>query len=227
MPRGARGASVKIVDRRATARLVFALTAACVVAALAVQLPLSYHAAGTRFTGWGAVANVFAFFTVQSNLLVGVATALLAVRPERSAALFAVVRLAGLVGITVTFAVFHTVLSGLQDLSGAAAVADALFHTLVPLLAVAGWLLLGPRGLATYRTAALALVFPLLWGAFTLLRGPVADFYPYPFVDVRDLGYPRVLVNVALVGVLFYGLAAAAAALDRRLSGLRARTASP
>jgi hypothetical protein len=210
-----------IVDRRVLARVVFAVTAACVVAGLAVQLPVSYHATGGRFTGWAAVANTFAYFTVQSNLLVALTTGLLAVRPGLRSPAFAAARLAGLVGIAVTFVVFHTVLAGLQDLDGAALVADTLFHTVVPLLAVGGWLLLGPRGLADRRAAALALVFPLLWGTFTLLRGPVADFYPYPFVDVRQLGYARVLVNVALVGVLFYGLALGAAAADRRLPGLR------
>jgi hypothetical protein len=169
---------------------------------------------------------VFAYFTVQSNIIVGVTTAMLAIRPERTSTLFAALRLIGLVAITVTFAVFHTVLAGLQDLTGQAAFADALLHTVVPVLAVAGWLVFGPRGLATYRVAAFALIFPLAWGAFTLLRGPTAGFYPYPFIDVRSLGYPRVLVNVALVGVLFYGLALAAAALDRRLPGRRPELAA-
>ena len=52
------------------------------------------------------------------------------------------------------------------------------------------------------------------------MAGPIVDFYPYPFIDVRSLGYPRMFVNVALVGALFYALAAAAVALDARLPGL-------
>jgi hypothetical protein len=209
------------VDRRSLARIVFALTAAAVLVGLVVQLGVSYRFVGGRFSGWAAVGNVFAYFTVQSNILVGVTTALLALRPERASTLFAVLRLTALVAITVTFAVFHTVLAGLQDLSGQAAFADALLHTVVPVLAVGGWLVFGPRGLATHRVAVFTLIFPLAWAAFTLLRGPAADFYPYPFIDVRTLGYPRVLVNVALVGVLFLGLALAAATLDRRLPGRR------
>jgi hypothetical protein len=212
------------MDRRAAARALFALTALAVVVALAVQLPLSAGAVGGHFTTPAArVANVFCFFTIQSNILVAVTTGMLAWRPERESTAFAAVRLAALVGITVTFLVFHTVLSGLQELSGAAAFTDFVFHTLVPLLALGGWFAFGPRGLVSWRVAAYALLFPLLWGLFTLVRGPIVDFYPYPFIDVRSLGYPRVLVNVALVGVLFYGLAAAAVALDGRLPGLGAR----
>jgi hypothetical protein len=212
------------MDRRAAARALFALTALAVVVALAVQLPLSAGNAASQFTRPGArVLNTFCYFTIQSNILVAITAGMLAWRPERSSTVFAAVRLAALVGITVTFAVFHTVLSGLQELAGAAAFTDFVFHTLVPLLAVAGWVAFGPRGLVSWRVAGYALLFPLLWGLFTLIRGPIVDFYPYPFIDVRSLGYPRVLVNVALVGVLFYALAAAAVALDGRLPGLRSR----
>ena len=79
----------------------------------------------------------------------------------------------------------------------------------------------GPRGIVSWRVAALTLLFPVLWGIFTLVRGPIVDFYLYPFIDVRSLGYLRVLLNIVLVGVLFYGVAAAAVALDGRLPGLR------
>ena len=171
------------------------------VVALAVQLPLTAGTEGGHFATPGArVSTMFCYFTIQSNVLVGITTGMLAWRPERSSAVFAVVRLAALVAILVTFAVFHTVLSGLQELTGAAAFTDLVFHTLVPLLAVAGWVAFGPRGLVSWRVAAYTLLFPLLWGVFTLVRGPIVDFYPYPFIDVRSLGYPHVFVNVALVG---------------------------
>lgn len=212
------------MDQRVLARGLFALTALAVLVGLVVQVEVTAGIRGGHFPGLGArVFNLFCYFTVQSNLIVGVTTALLALRLERTSTVFAVFRLAGVVAILVTFVVFHTVLSGLQELSGKAAFSDFVFHTLVPLLALAGWVAFGPRGLISWRVAALTLLFPLLWGAFTLVRGPLVDFYPYPFVDVRSLGYPRVLVNVVLVGVLFYGLAAAAVALDRRLPGLARR----
>ncbi len=192
--------------------------------AVVVQVPLSANVAGGHFaTPVGRVVNMFCFFTVQSNVIVGITTGLLAVRPERDSTVFAVFRLIGLVAITVTFVVFHVALASLQDLQGAAALTDFLFHTLVPLLAIAGWIAFGPRGIVSWRVAALTLLFPVLWGIFTLIRGPIVDFYPYPFIDVRSLGYPRVLLNIVLVGVLFYGLAAAAVALDGRLPGLRPR----
>ena len=60
---------------------------------------------------------------------------------------------------------------------------------------------------------------------FTLIRGPLAsDFYPYPFADVKSLGYLRVCINAVWVALLFVSVAAAATALDKALSRARAQT---
>jgi len=168
--------------------------------------------------------HVFAFFTVQSNVLVGVTSALLALRPEPGGAVQRALRLAGVVGITVTGVVFHLVLRRLQDLQGYAAFADLLLHTVSPILCVVGWACFGPRAAVGRRVVAGALVFPVAWLAFTLVRGAVVGFWPYPFLDVDDLGIGigigTVLVNCLLVTGLFTGLAVVAARLDRTLPGV-------
>ncbi|MCS7478654.1 Pr6Pr family membrane protein [Umezawaea endophytica] len=205
------------MDKRTTARLWFGATALVVLVGLVVQMVLS----GTSGRGDSVGARLFTmycFFTVQSNVIVCVTTGLLAANPNRPSTVFRVFRLAGLVGIAVTGIVFHLALAGLQELQGYAALADFLLHTASPLLTVVGWLLFGPRAPAGARVVLLSLVFPLAWLVFTLVRGPFADFYPYPFLDVRVLGYPAVLVNCVVVGLLFGALAAGAVALDRVLT---------
>jgi hypothetical protein len=161
--------------------------------------------------------NSFAFFTVQSNLLIGVASLLLAIRLERTSTAFAVLRLSGLVAITVTGIVFHAVLAQLLNLSGWARVGNELVHTIVPVMAIVGWLMIGPRGLVSKRIAWLSLIFPVCWLAFTLIRGAIIDWYPYPFIDVTQIGYARAAVNCIWVAALFLALAAGATVLDRRL----------
>jgi len=88
----------------------------------------------------------------------------------------------------------------------------------VPLLAVIGWVAFGPRGLTSARIAKLSLLFPLAWLAFTLIRGAVIHWYPYPFIDVTSIGYGKALLNCFWVTLLLLGLAAGASALDSRLS---------
>jgi hypothetical protein len=208
------------VARPGPARAWFLVTALAVVVAIGVQVPVSAVTEGGFFDlpAYRAL-NTFAFFTIQSNLLVGISALLTALQPDVDTPVRRVLRLTALVAITVTGVVYHTVLAGLSELTGAAALADQVLHTVVPLLAVLGWAMFGPRGRTSWRVVALSVVFPLAWLTFTLVRGPlVGGFWPYPFVDVDEIGWTQALLNCGLVAVLFVGLAAAAHGLDRVLS---------
>jgi hypothetical protein len=200
------------------ARVWFGLTGLVVLVGLVVQGVVTAGATGGHFpTAGGRLVNLFCFFTILSNVIVGVTSLLLALNARRTSTLFRVLRLDGIVAIAVTFVVFHVALADLQELSGSAAFADFMLHTASPVLCVLGWLLFGPRQRGGPRLVALALIFPLCYIVFTLIRGPIVDFYPYPFLDVRVHGYPRVLVNSVVVGVLFFCLAAGVTALDNWL----------
>ncbi|MDQ3738387.1 MAG: Pr6Pr family membrane protein [Actinomycetota bacterium] len=203
---------------KSLACLCFGATAVVVVAGLIIQVPVAMNNEDGFFTTpLTRGLNVFTFFTVQSNIIVGLTTAMLALGVATHSTAFRVLRLIGVVGITLTFIVFHLALSQLQDLTGEAAVADFLLHTASPILCVAGWLLFGPRGLTSWRIVALTFVFLVAWGVSTLVRGEVVDWYPYPFMDPNENGYLRVAANLLLIGSAFVALAAGAHALDRRL----------
>ena len=206
------------MDKR-WARLWFAVTAACVLAGLIVEIAVT--APNHNVFGGSPInrsLNIFAFFTIQSNVLVGITSLLLALNPNRRSTAFAVFRLIGLVAITVTFLVFHVVLSGLLDLDTWEQVGNQLVHTVVPGLAIAGWVMFGPRGRTSPTVVRWTVAFPLLYVLFTAVRGPLAsNWYPYPFADVHALGYFRVAVNALWIMLLFLALAAMAHALDRRL----------
>ena len=173
------------------------------------------------------IVNVLSYFTVQSNILVALTTGLLAVQLNCSATWFRVLRLSALIGITITGIVFHLALKGLTELTGPAVTADWILHTASPILCVLGWVIFGPRGWVTSRVVKLSVLFPVLWLAYTLVRGALVEdrtgrnFYPYPFLDVVEHGYARVVVNIVLVAVLFFVLALGALAADKRLRGVR------
>jgi len=207
------------------------VTSALVTYGLVLQFVLAAGNDAGRFTSVaGRIVNTLSFFTVQSNILVAVTTGLLAVRLARTSTLFRVLRLTAVIGITITGVVFHLALANLQELSDKEAAADWVLHTASPILCVAGWLLFGPRGQVSRRVAGLCVTFPLAWLAYTLIRGELVDdrfghpYYPYPFLDVAQLGYGPLVVAIALVAALFGLLALLALALDRRL--LRVRSLS-
>ncbi len=163
------------------------------------------------------VLRFFSYFTVQSNLLVIVTTLLLARDAQRDGRWFRVARIAGLVGITVTFVVYLVALRPILDLSGLAAVTDVGFHIVTPVLAVAGWVLFGPRPRFDRSVLLTSLAWPALWLAYSLVHGAVSGWYPYPFVDVVAIGYAAVLRNAALVLVLLLAVGACFVLGDRRL----------
>jgi hypothetical protein len=204
------------------------VTAAFVVVGLAIQLLVSATSTEGHFTSPAArVVNVFFFFTIDSNIIVGATTLLLAIRLRRPSPVFRSFRLAGIVGIAVTGIVYHTVLTGLHELHGWALVADLILHTCVPILAVVSWLVFGPPARTSWSEAGWALVFPLIWLVVTLVRGRIVDWYPYPFVDVIKLGYGRVTLNCLGVAVAFLVITALAVAHDRWLARRQARLGKP
>ncbi|GAA1635501.1 Pr6Pr family membrane protein [Kribbella alba] len=197
----------------------FGVTALAVAVGIVVQLVVT----ATTTEGFfpdnpDRVFNVFAYFTIQSNLLLGGSCLLLAIDPDRwHSMVFKTLRLNGVLCIAVTGIVYHLVLAGSDTLSGGAAVANFFVHTLTPVLGVVGWLIFGPRGQTDSRVVGWSLVFPLLWLAFTLIRGEGTGFYPYPFMNVTEHGYGTVLLNCLLVALLFLALAAGTTLLDRRI----------
>ena len=144
-------------------------------------------------------ARLFSFFTVDSNVLVlAVAIAVALGRAANSVASRAI-RLSALLSITVTGSVFSLVLAPDIELRGEAVVATNLFHIVSPVLFVLGWLLWGPRRQWDVRIAALAFIWPIAWLVFTLIRGAITGWYPYPFLDVGQNGIVAVLIAAAVV----------------------------
>jgi hypothetical protein len=165
---------------------------------------------------------VFAYFTIQSNLILGATCFVLAIGVIPQVTWFRVLRMIGVVGVALTFLVFQLVLRDLQDLTGQAAFCDFLLHTLSPILGVVGWLVFGPRGQTSVPVVWWTAAYAAAYGLFSMIRGAIVGFYPYPFLNAHTHGYGRVILNMALVAVVFFALAFGAHALDRRLTRRRA-----
>jgi hypothetical protein len=190
-----------------------AVTAVVVAASLVAQVWLVI-AGGTNVNS-GAdttpvplpdrLGNLFSYFTIQSNILVLIGSVWLLVDPflrgpRRLGG--QTVRLTGLLGITITGLVYVVVLRPLGHPTGIAAWVNAGLHYLAPPLAMVGWLLFGPRPRVSWRVIWLSLIWPVAWVLYTLMRGAATGWYPYPFIDVDELGLPVVLRNLGFVLLL-------------------------
>lgn len=169
------------------------------------------------------IRRLFSYFTIQSNILVAVATFLI-ITGRIQTQWFRVIRLASLIGITVTGVVAAVALPPSPTYSTANLICDRLLHIVVPVLAFVGWIAFGPRGFVTRRDILPTLIWPILWLVATLGLAPFTHWYPYPFLNVDVIGWGSVLINSAGIAVLFLLLAALALWADRRLPGNRARS---
>ena len=181
--------------------------------------------AGTQVATPERVRRFFCYFTIQSNLLVAVSMWLV-LRGRTDTRLFRALRLASLVGITVTGVVAAVALPPSPLYTPLNLLCDRLLHVVVPLLTFVGWLAFGPRERVTRDDVLPALAWPIVWLVSTLALGPLVDWYPYPFLDVSTTGLGRTLLNCAVIALLFVALASCAVWADRRLSRSRA-TMSP
>lgn len=158
------------------------------------------------------------YFTVQANVAVVASVLPLVGEPHHDAPGWRVLRLSALVGIIITGVVHWFLLRPLLDLTGWSYATDTLLHIAVPALAVVGWLAFGPRPRINGRVVVLAVVWPVAWLVYTLVMGAVTGWYPYPFVDVGQLGAVSVAVSCAVIAAGFFAIAGLAWLFDRRSS---------
>ncbi len=194
---------------------------------------------GHVFSAAVRVWNYLSFFTIWSNILVTVTAWLFFRDPQRHGRLMSVVHLASLIMITVTGLIYAIVLAPIWSPTGFAKVADQTLHYLVPVLAVLSYIVVGPRPRFGWRVLWQMIPIPLVWAAYTVVRSPFIGYpkdgitrhwWPYHFINVDDLGYGKVLVNMLGVTVLLLAIGVIYVLLDRKLPArplADARQASP
>ncbi len=177
------------------------LMAAAVVAAILTQL------ANTVSLGF-SVANFFSFFTIQSNIIgvVAVSTAALATGAARGSVWLSQLRGAATLYMGITGMIFSLLLSG-ADVQTPIPWVNSVLHYVFPLFIVIDWLVDRSVRPLTFRQGLVFLSYPVAYLGYTMIRGPIVDWYPYPFLDPRDHGYLFVAVMSVFVAVVGLALA--------------------
>ncbi|MGZ2411759.1 hypothetical protein ACUXST_001180 [Sphingomonas sp. F9_3S_D5_B_2] len=177
-------------------RIAAAIVAIACWAGLAVQFSATY--AGTPDVA-ATLWILLRFFTVITNLAVALCMTWVATGARLSASLLGGLTLA----ILLVGVVYFTLLQGLQNLEGAALLADTLLHKITPVLMALWWLLFAPRAQLKWSAPIWWCVYPFVYLAYVLARGRVDGRYPYPFIDVGHLGWVQVTLNAGGIAMAF------------------------
>ena len=194
-------------------RALLAALAIVAWSALLLQLYLSIELAFSN--GRGVLHGTLAFlayFTVLTNLFVALAASLpLVAGATGPSRFFAKPEVLGcaITSIVMVGAGYHVLLRNAWSPQGLQLLADYLLHYVVPLCALAYWVVFAPR----FRIGALAplawCIYPVAYFIYALIRGELSGMYPYYFIDVAKIGFAKVLANSAamLVAFLLVGMA--------------------
>lgn len=201
----------------ASLRILAALAA---VAAVAAQYGFSL--------GHGPVnpTKFFGYFTIQSNLLTAAVLLIAALagaarrapRDWLTLARLCVTTYMATTGVVFALLLRESTTAGDFSLPWA----DNLLHVVLPLYAVADWVLIGDRRPVPWRRAWAVLVYPAVWVTATLVRGSTLDgFYAYPFLDPQAAGGAGAVALYILAIAAFILAVAALAVWAGRVRVLR------
>lgn len=135
-------------------------------------------------------ANFFSFFTNLSNLI-GAAVFLWAGAAALTGARGPtdLVRGAPVVYLVITGIVYATLLTEVTESLGLVLPwVNFVLHRLTPVVFVLDWLLDPPREPLETRRTLWWLAFPVAYLVYSAVRGPIVDWYPYPFLDPDEVG---------------------------------------
>jgi hypothetical protein len=180
-----------------TARAAGALLALIAWIALLVQFGVTYDLQGSLpATLWALLW----YFTITTNLLVAIVFTTLATKPS---AIHPSLVACTTLNILLVGIIYGLLLHGLTELSGDSAIANFLLHMVTPIPVPIFWLFFTPKGHLTRRDPLLWTIYPLGYFIYALIRGNFTHRYPYPFMNVNSLGWPRTLLNAAIIAIAF------------------------
>lgn len=167
--------------------------------------------------------NLFSYFTIESNVAFAVLLAILIVRDVMTKAetvLITAVRAIVTSYLIVSGATFALLLaySGLGEYSFLVPLSSKVLHFVLPVYALADFLLNPARRRVPWLASLASLIFPAAYAVYTLLRGNSVGWYPYIFLDPAWVG--------SYSGVALYGAALGGAILLLNV-GLVAATRLP
>jgi hypothetical protein len=163
------------------------------------------------------IVRYFSYFTLLTNILVALYCSYVLLKPDsrlgkffsRSGVVTAITLYITVVGI-----VYNTILRNLWNPEGLEMIADELLHLVIPIMFLLYWLLFTAKGKLKWNTFSW-LLYPLFYFIWILIFGALSGFYPYPFINVTELGYNKVILHSGILTGGFLLLSLLFVALDK------------
>jgi hypothetical protein len=164
--------------------------------------------------GW----NLFSYFTILSNFIAAIVyiiAAIAIIRRRQLGGWFRYLRGAAVLYMLITALVYATLLHNSPHVSKAVGFFDwknFVLHQAEPIFIIIWWLLWPSRQPVSAGKSFYWLVFPVLYLAYSLIRGSLIGWYPYPFFNPEiaggATGVTLYVIGIAIGFILFGQLVA-------------------
>lgn len=164
------------------------------------------------------IIRYLSFFTILTNLLVAVCSTIFLLNKRNGwfnffSNLKTIAAIA--VYITVVGLVYNVILRFLWNPKGFQLLIDELLHSVMPVLFILFWILFVPKAGLKVKDILPWLLYPFVYVIYILIRGAFTGLYPYPFIDVKELGYNKVLLNSGVLVIVFVVFSLLYVGMDR------------
>ena len=169
----------------------------------------------------GSAVNFFSYFTIHSNLLAIVVLLWGALSSGSSSSARDILRGAATLYLAITGVVYSVLLAEEEArLQLIIPWVDVVLHRLVPLVMIIDWLLDPPLAPPSLRQGMVWITYPVVFIVYTMIRGPLVQWYPYPFLDPARVGGAAGVfvycVGIMVAATLFAWVVVALARWQRR-----------
>lgn len=149
--------------------------------------------------------NFFSYFTIESNMFAAgmLLISAYATVQARSSQSLSSARGAATLYMVITGLVFAILLSGLKGVHFTAVPRDnVILHYIMPVAVLLDWIIDTAPARLSFRRGLRWIIYPLIYVGYTLIRGPIAKWYPYPFLNPGPHGYGAVFITSAIIAVI-------------------------
>jgi hypothetical protein len=178
--------------------------------------------------------NYFSYFTQQSNMsnvVVLVGSGVAALRGRSESPLFVSVH-----ALVTTYVIVSGIVYGIivaESLANGYAIgvpwSSQVLHFWIPSYVLVDWVLAPGRSRISWKVLGVVLVYPVVWGVATIVRGADVGWYPYFFLDPAQVSWPGefLMYNAIALGTIVGVLTGLIALSHLRPRGPLASTAPP
>lgn len=166
-----------------------------------------------------SIIKYFSYFTILTNILVALSLTVCLVIPSSTAGKFfksGSAKAAIGVYIIIVGIVYNLLLRQLWDPKGLQLIADILLHQLIPIAYTIYWVVFVPKSNLEWKQPFIWLIYPLLYLLYAIIRGAVTGHYSYPFIDVSQIGFSKMLLNTTIMMIAFISIGLLIVGIDKR-----------